>query len=297
MKKVICLAILMVFASCSSDVSLPEEPDNPTTGENPITPDPTPDPDPMPTGMDGDWNLVFEDNFDTDLAQWNIWDSGAFNNEIQLYRPEQLAIADGVLNINVQREAITGDTDPFNTAQKDFDYVSGRIETKTTFGPSDMEGEREYRFMARIRMPLGNGMWPAFWSFGDPWPTMGEIDIMEARGNNIYQSNLFFGEEPNVVLSRNEDTEAPHTLDVDLTADFHTFELIWGQDKMIINLDGELLHEYIADEKNFVTSFFGKKEQIVINAAVGGIFFQGIDPADFADSATMQVDWVRVYKR
>lgn len=245
------------------------------------------------------WNLVWEDDFDGNLSKWNIWESGAFNNEIQFYRPQQLAIENGILTISVQREAVTGETNPFDSNEKDFEYVSGRIESKTTFGPSSATGETEYRFMARIRMPAGNGMWPAFWSYGDPWPTQGEIDIIEARGNEPMQfsSNIFYGTEPGVPLNDNANTVVEYELEVNMTADFHEYELIWKANSLEILFDGERLHLYNANNENFIRQLFGKKQQVVVNCAVGGFFFPNANSSTFADTSTMQVDWVRVYKR
>ena len=254
---------------------------------------------PQPLDPNRPWNLVFEDNFDDDLSEWNIWESGAFNNEIQYYRPEQLEIVDGVLNINIQRERITGDNNPFDTTPKEFEYVSGRIETKSTFGPSSIEGETEYRFMAHIKIPAGNGMWPAFWSYGDPWPTQGEIDIIEARGNlpNEFSSNIFYGTQPNIPLTNNDNTVVEHEVEVDITADFHTYELIWTANSLEIKFDEETLHKYAANSLNYITSLFGKKQQVVLNTAVGGFFFPNSLSSAFIDSSQMQVDWVRIYKR
>lgn len=247
----------------------------------------------------GEWNLVFEEEFDADFSAWSVWNSGAYNNEIQLYRPEQLTIEEGILTISTQREAVTGDTDPFNTTQKNFEYVSGRIETKETYGPSEVSGETDYRFVARIQLPEGNGMWPAFWSTSDPWPTNGEIDILEARGNEPmkYQSNIFYGTVANMPISKNEDTEKEHHVNVDLTHDFHSYELIWTKGSLEIKFDDQLLYTYNANSKNYIASFFGKKHHIILNNAVGGAFFNNASSANFTDNAIMKVDWVRVYKR
>ena len=135
--------------------------------------------DPVPAS---EWNLVFEENFDSDFAQWNVWEGGAFNEEIQRYTGSQMSISSGLLTINAIRQANSGPTNPWDGSTKQFEYLSGRIESKMLFGPSAAEGEREYRFVARIKLPSGYGMWPAFWTYGDPWPTQGEIDILEARG-------------------------------------------------------------------------------------------------------------------
>ncbi|AUP79761.1 glycoside hydrolase family 16 protein [Flavivirga eckloniae] len=247
----------------------------------------------------GEWNLIFEEEFDSNLSKWNVWEGGAFNNEIQIYKAAQSKIESGILTIEAKREATNGATSPSDNTPKDFEYISGRLETKDQFGPSDEEGEKEYRLIARIKLPKGNGMWPAFWSYANPWPTQGEIDILEARGNQEtkFQSNIFYGTEVNKPLTKNEDTEKVHEMGVDITENFHEYELIWKAESLEILFDGQSLHTYAADSKNYVAELFGKKQQIVLNLAVGGDFFQGVDSADFADNSTMQVDWVRVYKR
>lgn len=254
---------------------------------------------PEPLDQNRPWTLVWEDEFEGDLSAWSVWKSGAFNNEIQYYRPERLVLNEGILTINVQRETITGANNPFDSTPKTFEYVSGRIETRTTYGPSSATGETEYRFMASIKLPKGNGMWPAFWSYGDPWPTEGEIDIIEARGNLPMQfsSNIFYGTEPNIPLTNNESTVVEYELEVDITADFHTYELIWTATSLEIIFDGKSLHKYTANSQNFIEALFGKKQQIVLNTAVGGFFFPGTSASNYVDTSQMQVDWVRVYKR
>ena len=243
------------------------------------------------------WELLLEEEFDQDLSAWNIWEGGAFNEEIQLYREEQLSIEDGILKFNVQREVVSGPTSIYDSSTKNFEFVSSRIESKTLFGPSDVDGERQYRFEARIKLPSGHGMWPAFWTYGDPWPTQGEIDILEARGGEAseYQSNIFYGPTANENINR--DTEMHYSPGVDLTADFHTYEMIWKSNSIDILFDGTLLHTYEANDKNNIANLFGKKQKVVLNVAVGGLFFSDRNSDNYADSASMEVDWVRVYKR
>lgn len=244
-----------------------------------------------------EWTLVFEDNFDKDLEQWNIWKSGAFNNEIQFYQPEQVLLNNGLLEINIKREAARGVTNPINSAEKDFEYVSGRIESKTLFGPSDAKGEHEYRFMARLKLPPGHGMWPAFWTYGDPWPTTGEIDILEARGGEPeeYSSNLFYGREPSININSN--TEIKHIIGKDLTEEFHIYEMIWRENSIDLLFDGELLHSYQSAPNNNINKMFGQKQKVVLNTAVGGWFISDRDSNNYVDSSVMEVDWVKVYKR
>lgn len=250
--------------------------------------------EPQPTGS---WNLVFQDDFNTDLSAWNVWEGGAFNEEIQLYTASQLSLNNDILNIAVQRQNVSGPTNIYDSTVKNFEYLSGRIESKAHYGPSATEGERQYRFEARIKLPSGHGMWPAFWSYGDPWPTQGEIDIMEARGGEPmeYQSNIFYGPRANRSVTRN--TEVHYTVGVDLSSNFHIYEMVWASNFIEIYFDGELMHTYIANRDNQVANLFGKKEKIVLNTAVGGLFFQDRNSANYANVALMEVDWVRVYKR
>ena len=102
------------------------------------------------------WNLIFEEEFN-DLSAWNIWYGGAFNKEIQLYREEQLSLDNGILKINAERKSVKGPTRPSEPTIKNFEYVSGRIESKQLFGPSDKDGERAYKFVARMKLPFGPG--------------------------------------------------------------------------------------------------------------------------------------------
>ncbi len=245
----------------------------------------------------GPWNLIFEDEFDNDLSLWNIWNFGAFNEEIQLYRPEQLSIENGILKINIQREDVSGPTSIFDPTPKNFEYVSGRIESQDLFGPTNIEGEREYRFVARIKLPFGHGMWPAFWTYGDPWPTQGEIDILEGRGGEPfeYQTNIFYGTSPNINI--NQGTDVQHSIGKDLTAEFHIYEMIWKANSIDIVFDEELIHSYTTNGNNNINSLFGKKQKVVLNTAVGGLFFIDRNSDNYANNSIMEIDWVKVYKR
>ncbi|MEM8926811.1 MAG: glycoside hydrolase family 16 protein [Bacteroidota bacterium] len=243
------------------------------------------------------WTLIFEEDFDQDLGQWNAWNSGAFNEEIQLYRPEQLSLEKGILKINIKREAVSGAATISDPSIKDFEYVSGRIESKVQFGPSDQEGQNAYRFLARIKLPAGHGMWPAFWTYGDQWPTRGEIDILEAWGGrpNEYLTNLFFGTEEGINI--NSGTDILHKMGMDLTSNFHIYEMIWQENNVRIYFDEKLIHTYMANDSNNIEHFFGKKHKVVLNTAVGGTFFKDRDSDKYVDSSTMEIDWVKVYKR
>jgi beta-glucanase (GH16 family) len=302
MKGLLFLFLITVsFQNCSQDSD-----DTP----NPVT-DTVVDPDPSiadipaiaPTVCDFDlndnyiedldslgWTKVFEDNFDTDLAKWNIWTGGAFNNELQYYQPSNLEIANGKLIITAKKETVTGVINPYSSTEKAFNYTSGRIETKTLFSAN--ETTPRVRLMARIKLPAGIGMWPAFWSYGADWPAQGEIDFIEARGQETgkYHTNYFYG----TTAGSNLVTGASATIsaDNDLSTCYHVYELIWEQDKLISLLDGKVVEAKTSG--GYIASLFGKQEMIVLNLAVGGDFFTGLDP-DTIEPNAMAVDWVKVY--
>lgn len=286
------MRFLLIF--CFSSIFFLACEEDPTgTGNDPGMNDPG-----MEEPVDSNaWDMVFEEDFNGDLSRWELWNGGAFNNEIQMYTPQRVATKDGILTISTQRQDVTGPTTPYDPAPKEFEYVSARIESKELFGPTTMEGNTEIRMIARIKLPSGHGMWPAFWSFGDPWPTQGEIDILEARGGepDRFQSNLFYGEDVNINI--NTGNERVHILGEDLTQDYHDYEMIWSATSIQILFDGELLHTYEANSNNNIDRFLNKNQRVVLNTAVGGDFFTDNISSNYADSAAMDVDWVRVFMR
>ncbi|MGY6648694.1 glycoside hydrolase family 16 protein [Wenyingzhuangia sp. IMCC45574] len=243
-----------------------------------------------------DYTLVFKESFDSDLSNWRVWNGGAFNQEIQLYRSEELKIAKGILTINTKRQAITGNETPWSIQQKNFEYVSGRIESNTFFGPSATSGENTYIISARMQLPTGHGMWPAFWLYADPWPTMGELDILEARGSagKQFQFNMFYGIQANKPIGQN--SKRTYNGSIDLRNDFHNYELIWQENKVQVALDGQVVITVDANNNN-LKDIFGNQLRIVLNTAVGGVFFSDTNSSNFANQAAMKVDWVRVYKK
>ena len=140
------------------------------------------------------WTLSWSDEFDgpdgsaPDPARWtyDLGGSGWGNGELESYtaRPANVQVSGGDLVITALRENYTG-ADGLPCA-----YTSGRIRTQGLF--SQAYG----RFEARIKIPRGQGLWPAFWMLGDTiatvdWPACGEIDIMEnigAQPGTVYGS-------------------------------------------------------------------------------------------------------------
>jgi len=147
------------------------------------------------------------------------------------------------------------------------------------------------RMIARIKLPTGYGMWPAFWSYGDPWPTQGEIDIMEARGNEPfkYQTAYWYGRRSGINIASG--TEGFVTSESSLTDCWHVYEVIWQKNSLTYLLDGQVV---VTKTGGWISDFYRKSERLTLNLAVGGGFF-GNPPASSIVTGTMQIDWVKVF--
>jgi beta-glucanase (GH16 family) len=218
----------------------------------------------------GTWTLQLDEQF-INLNNWNIWNGGAYNKELQLYQAQNLTLTNGNLNIAAKKETVSGPTVPGSTTTKRFSYTSGRIESKVLYSANSTTPR--IRMVARIKLPAGYGMWPAFWSYGDPWPTQGEIDILEARGQetSTYYTNYFYGTTANQNLVSGATSTINST--VSLQSCFHIYEMVWETNKLTFYLDGNLV-----DTKTgtYVNALFGKNQKVVLNLAIGGNFFTSL---------------------
>lgn len=174
-------------------------------------------------------------------------------------------------------------------------YTSGRIKTQGRFA------QRYGRIEARIKLPVGQGMWPAFWMLGDDitqvgWPQTGEIDIMEYRGqdpNVVIGSVHGPGYSGGNAISQNFRREG----DTGFDADFHVFAVEWDPSRISWWVDDQAYGFIGADSVNargewvFDDPFF-----ILLNLAVGGSFVGDVGPDSIFPQA-MLVDYVRVYQR
>lgn len=242
------------------------------------------------------YTKVFEDNFNVNLDLWDTWIGGAYNNELQYYQASNLEVSDGILKISAKKETVEGMSTPGSGELKTFAYTSGRIESNFELAPTAAAGK--VRISARIKLPAGYGMWPAFWSYGNPWPTQGEIDILEALGDDThtFTTDYFYGPQESTVVTDDELTVATITSNTDLSAAYHVYEVIWSQTSLVFLLDGHIIDSKLASSpgNSQIPSFFGKLQHIALNMAVGGDIFPDFDPAKI-QTATMYVDWVKVF--
>lgn len=219
-----------------------------------------------------------------DGSQYGI--PGWGNNELQWYLPDSAQLSDGKLVITARRETISGKN-----------YTSARINTRDRFA------FRNGRIEARIRLPAGQGLWPAFWllpqqnTYGT-WGASGEIDIMEARnlggtgGNTIFGGIVYGGSWPNQVSSGEN-----YPVSTNVTTEFHVYALEWDLTKIRWYVDGTLFA--VRDSTWWSTGGpfpapFDKPFYVLFNVAVGGNY-PGSPTSATVFPVTMEVDYVRVY--
>jgi len=170
-------------------------------------------------------------------------------------------------------------------------FTSARIKTQGKF-------EQAYgRFEARIKLPYGPGIWPAFWLLGanieeEPWPQCGEIDIMEFRGQEPHLIHgTLHGPGYSGGASITKSFSYPETR---FDVDFHIYAVEWGEDYIQFfvddNLYQELNPEDLTGEWVYDHPFF-----IILNLAVGGNYV-GFPTKDTSFPQSMLIDYVRVYK-
>lgn len=237
----------------------------------------------------GDPNLVWSEEFDyTGLPDASIWNmetggGGWGNNELQNYtdREDNASVNDGYLTITAKEESYGGR-----------DYTSARITTQNKF-------DFQYgKIEARIKLPYGQGIWPAFWMLGTNissvgWPSCGEIDIMELVGgtnrDNVSHSTIHW-DNAGQHASYGESYTLPNGIFAD---DFHVFSVEWDAQSIRGFVDGT--QYFVADITPSGLSEFHEDYFIILNLAVGGNW-PGSPDANTVFPQTMQVDYIRVYK-
>ena len=242
------------------------------------------------TGMD-ELGLVWSDEFDGPAGQspgstrWTFdvgTDWGNAQLEYDTARPVNVSLdGQGHLAITALEEDYLG-----------CDYTSGRINTRNRFART------RGRFEARIKLPVGQGIWPAFWLLGANigsvgWPSCGEIDIMEYRGQ--YPS-VATGALHGPGYSGGNSLGGQYTLaSASFNDDYHVFAIDWDSSSIDWSVDDQVYMTLGPSDLPPGTSWvFNSDFFIILNVAVGGNYV-GAPDATTVFPQTMLVDYVRVY--
>jgi beta-glucanase (GH16 family) len=251
-----------------------------------------------PDAMPMTWILTWSDEFDgpngsaPNPAKWTFDTGGGGwgNAEIQSYtsRLENAVVQNGNLVITARHETFTG-SDGITR-----DYTSARLKTQGLFA------QAYGRFEARIQLPAGQGLWPAFWMLGDNigtvgWPTCGEVDIMENIGREpainhgtVHGPGYFGG----------NGISGAYTLSTGAFADdFHIFALEWDPQSIRFFVDGVDYHDVTPADLPAGTNWvFDHPFFLILNVALGGSW-GGAPDSTTVFPQQMRVDYVRVYRR
>ena len=250
----------------------------------------------QPVSPGGATTLVWSDEFDGERLNPEVWffetgDGSQYgipgwgNAELEWYLPDSAQLGNGMLTITVREESVEGKA-----------YTSARINTRDRFA------FKYGRIEARIRLPAGQGIWPAFWLMPQDdvygtWAASGEIDIVEAinlggtGGNTVHGTIHYGGAWPN-----NTSSGESYAVATNVTTEFHTFAVEWDETEMRWYVDDVLY----AMQNAWSTSSapfpapFDQPFYIIFNVAVGGNWPGAPNPGT-AFPVTMDVDYVRVY--
>lgn len=242
------------------------------------------------------WKLAWSDEFNgssIDSSKWVLETGGGGwgNNELEYYttRPQNLFVKDGHIAIHAQQEHYTG---PDGVSRE---YTSARLKTQGKFSQS------YGRFEALIKIPRGQGIWPAFWMLGDDidragWPSSGEIDIMENIGK---EPALVHGTIHGPGYSADKGPSASFALPGNdrFADDFHLYAVEWEPNEIRFYVDTHLYSTRTpADLPKGAKWVYDHPFFLLLNVAVGG-GWPGNPDATSVFPQEMLVDYVRVYTR
>jgi len=245
------------------------------------------------------WKLVWSDEFNRnnmDMSKWtfDVGGDGWGNKELQYYTDAaNIKLLDGKLIIEAKKMRFGGNE--FTSAR-----ISTRGKASWTYG----------KIEAKIKLPYGQGIWPAFWMLGENidsvgYPNCGEIDIMEMVGSTDGAENATVWSSlhrPDQSATESDKTQSETAFYKNnhgnwFNDDYHIFGIVWSSGQIQFYVDDHLYNKVripISGKDGY--SVFREPFFIILNLAVGGTWPGSPDPTtDWPKQ--MEVDWVRVYQQ
>ncbi|MGI9496242.1 MAG: glycoside hydrolase family 16 protein [Mariniblastus sp.] len=232
------------------------------------------------------YEFAWADEFNGSELDTSLWTAAntnvPTNNSLQDYLPEQVTVNGGNLVITSE-----------NLASRGLQYRSGLVQSNTL--------QKHGRWDIRAKLPTSKGMWPAIWLLADaPWPSQGEIDIMENRGDQpeLTSSAFHYGTNPPFSHSflTQDQTSVHNSNNVNYHSGFHTYSVEWDPTQIRFYVDN-VQHWTVRDSEvdGFLTNKVGDM-RLIINTAIGGTFLD--DP----DGSTVwpqkfEIDYVHAFTK
>jgi len=257
-----------------------------------------------PDGGLAGWTLTWSDEFNgadgsaVDSTKW-VYDTGGSgwgNNELEYYTSGTAnAVQQGGNLVITATTANAANYTCSYPSNGPCHYTSARLKTLGKFS------QQYGRFEARIQMPEGQGIWPAFWMMGDnintvSWPSCGEIDVMENIGKepSINHGSMHM---PATGGTTDDQLTGMYTLSggAKLGDAFHTYAIEWTSSQVTFYVDDMLYETQTKAAATGRTWEFDHPFFILLNVAVGGTW-PGSPDSTTTFPQTMKVDWVRVYQ-
>ena len=251
------------------------------------------------------WTLVWSDEFegpdggDVDLTKWVHVESGNGNGnqELEYYTPGPANAFVGSGNLHLVADALPSNGGGFSCWYGACQYTSGKLVTKAD-GATALFEKQFGRFSARMKIPAGQGVWPAFWMLGSnidqvSWPTCGEIDVMENVGMN---PSTDYGtlHGPNAQGQNVSLGGSTMLASGTLADDFHVYSVEWSMGQVVFLLDDIPYFTGTTSAYSGTWVFDDHPYFLLLNLAIGGSW-PGSPNSSTVFPAEVLVDWVRVY--
>ncbi|MDN3582426.1 glycoside hydrolase family 16 protein [Mucilaginibacter flavus] len=249
------------------------------------------------------YKLVWADEFNKegapDSTNWTYEHGFARNHELQWYQPQNARCHKGLLIIEAKKEHLPNP----NYVPNSSDWKTNRpfIEyTAASMNTSGLHSWQYGRMVMRARIDVSAGLWPAFWTLGvdKPWPSNGEIDIMEYYNNNLL-ANIACGTATRYKAKWYSTKTPMATFSKNWSRQFHTWRMDWDEKSISLYVDDQLLNHVeltqLVNQDGTGFNPFKQPHYILLNMALGGD--NGGDPSATKFPRRYEVDYVRVYQR
>ncbi len=253
-----------------------------------------------PLGQSGTWNLVFSDEFEGDALDTDKWvtcywwddawnDEGCTNegnNELQWYRPENVAVEGGKLVLRAQEERVRVSNDEV------YDYTSGMVTTGRDTHTLSAEPRATFKHVyieMRAKIPAGRGLWPALWLLPADHKTRPEIDIIEVLGHDLKKAHMNFHYSD----GKGNYQRADHSwVSPEPLTGWQVFAVDWQPQGVTWYINGTK-RAHFAGDKAYVPD---EPMYLIANLAVGGDWPGSPDEATPFPSS-FEIDYLRVWMR